>query len=45
MLVPIVLFVAGQTFVVTSTWTLGIMGTFLGDYFGILMGARDGCTR
>lgn len=23
--------------VVTSTWVLGITGTFLGDYFGILM--------
>lgn len=23
--------------VVTSTWALGITGTFLGDYFGILM--------
>jgi phosphatidylethanolamine/phosphatidyl-N-methylethanolamine N-methyltransferase len=35
-----VLFVLGQTFVVTSTWSLGITGTFLGDYFGILMDAR-----
>jgi methylene-fatty-acyl-phospholipid synthase len=25
---------------VTSTWTLGITGTFLGDYFGILMDSR-----
>jgi hypothetical protein len=39
-LVPAVLFVIGQTFVVTSTWSLGITGTFLGDYFGILMDAR-----
>jgi len=39
-LVPIVLFAAGQTFVLTSTWSLGITGTFLGDYFGILMDAR-----
>lgn len=23
--------------VITSTWALGITGTFLGDYFGILM--------
>jgi phosphatidylethanolamine N-methyltransferase len=36
-LLPVTLFVLGQTFVVTSTWALGIMGTFLGDYFGILM--------
>jgi phosphatidylethanolamine N-methyltransferase len=42
-LVPIALFVAGQTFVVTSTWTLGITGRFLGDYFGILMNARVEC--
>ncbi|KAF7316611.1 Phosphatidyl-N-methylethanolamine N-methyltransferase [Mycena chlorophos] len=39
-LVPAVLFVLGQVFVVTSTWALGITGTFLGDYFGILMDAR-----
>ncbi|KAJ7585172.1 phospholipid methyltransferase-domain-containing protein [Mycena floridula] len=38
--VPAVLFVLGQTFVVTSTWALGITGTFLGDYFGILMDHR-----
>ncbi|EMD32848.1 hypothetical protein CERSUDRAFT_118531 [Gelatoporia subvermispora B] len=38
--IPIALFVAGQTFVVTSTWALGITGTFLGDYFGILMDHR-----
>lgn len=31
------LLVAGNTFVITSTWRLGITGTFLGDYFGILM--------
>jgi phosphatidylethanolamine N-methyltransferase len=39
-LVPALLFIVGQTFVVTSTWALGITGTFLGDYFGILMDAR-----
>ncbi|EKM52521.1 uncharacterized protein PHACADRAFT_149234 [Phanerochaete carnosa HHB-10118-sp] len=39
-LVPAALFVVGQTFVVTSTWALGITGTFLGDYFGILMDHR-----
>jgi phosphatidylethanolamine N-methyltransferase len=40
MLVPMVLFALGQTFVLTSTWALGITGTFLGDYFGILMDHR-----
>lgn len=30
----------GQTFVITSTWALGITGTFLGDYFNILMDHR-----
>ncbi|KAG9217666.1 hypothetical protein CCMSSC00406_0003645 [Pleurotus cornucopiae] len=39
-LVPAVMFVMGQIFVVTSTWALGITGTFLGDYFGILMDHR-----
>lgn len=39
-LVPAVLFVVGQTFVITSTWALGITGTFLGDYFGIFMDRR-----
>ncbi|KAJ7657790.1 phospholipid methyltransferase [Mycena polygramma] len=38
--VPAVLFVLGQVFVVTSTWALGVTGTFLGDYFGILMDHR-----
>ncbi|KAF5376130.1 hypothetical protein D9615_007658 [Tricholomella constricta] len=39
-LVPAALFIIGQTFVVTSTWALGVTGTFLGDYFGILMDHR-----
>jgi len=39
-LVPAALFLVGQTFVITSTWALGITGTFLGDYFGILMDQR-----
>ncbi|RXW13871.1 hypothetical protein EST38_g11981 [Candolleomyces aberdarensis] len=39
-IVPAVLFGLGQLFVVTSTWQLGVTGTFLGDYFGILMDAR-----
>jgi hypothetical protein len=39
-IVPAALFIIGQTFVITSTWALGITGTFLGDYFGILMDHR-----
>ncbi len=31
------LLVCGNTLVLSSTWALGITGTFLGDYFGILM--------
>lgn len=31
------LFVAGQVFVLSSMWALGFTGTYLGDYFGILM--------
>ncbi|PHH84042.1 hypothetical protein CDD83_2589 [Cordyceps sp. RAO-2017] len=31
------LLAGGNTLVVSSTWALGITGTFLGDYFGILM--------
>jgi len=38
--IPAVLIGLGQIFVVTSTWQLGITGTFLGDYFGILMDHR-----
>ena len=38
--VPAALAVVGQTFVVTSMWALGMTGTFLGDYFGILMDHR-----
>jgi methylene-fatty-acyl-phospholipid synthase len=39
-LVPAVLFISGQTFVLSSTLALGVTGTFLGDYFGILMDHR-----
>lgn len=28
---------AGNTLVLSSMWALGITGTYLGDYFGILM--------
>ncbi|OTB09582.1 hypothetical protein M426DRAFT_316134 [Hypoxylon sp. CI-4A] len=31
------LVVIGNVLVLSSTWALGITGTFLGDYFGILM--------
>ena len=33
------LFAAGTTLVLTSMWALGVTGTYLGDYFGILMAA------
>lgn len=33
----VVLFAVGNTLVLTSMWALGITGTYLGDYFGILM--------
>jgi len=39
-LIPIALFSTGQLFVILSTWALGVTGTFLGDYFGILMDHR-----
>ncbi|KAK4190788.1 putative methylene-fatty-acyl-phospholipid synthase [Podospora australis] len=32
-----VLLALGNLLVISSTWQLGITGTFLGDYFGILM--------
>ncbi|KAF8979098.1 Phosphatidyl-N-methylethanolamine N-methyltransferase [Entomortierella lignicola] len=35
-----VLFVTGNVFVLSSMWVLGITGTYLGDYFGILMDER-----
>lgn len=31
------LIACGNVLVISSTWALGITGTFLGDYFGILM--------
>ncbi|GAA6023528.1 hypothetical protein JCM10207_005705 [Rhodosporidiobolus poonsookiae] len=36
-LVAAALFAVGGTLVVTSMWALGVTGTYLGDYFGILM--------
>ncbi|KAG0167004.1 Phosphatidyl-N-methylethanolamine N-methyltransferase [Apophysomyces sp. BC1034] len=35
-----VLFAVGNTLVLTSMWALGVTGTYLGDYFGILMSSR-----
>ncbi|KIY44874.1 phospholipid methyltransferase [Fistulina hepatica ATCC 64428] len=39
-IVPAALALVGQVLVLSSTWALGITGTFLGDYFGILMDHR-----
>lgn len=33
-------FALGNIFVLTSMWALGVTGTYLGDYFGILMDHR-----
>lgn len=33
--------IAGMTMVYTSFWRLGITGTYLGDYFGILMKEKE----
>lgn len=33
------LFAAGNVLVLSSMWALGVTGTYLGDYFGILMDA------
>ncbi|KAL1926127.1 hypothetical protein VTP01DRAFT_6164 [Rhizomucor pusillus] len=35
-----VLFVVGSVLVLSSMWALGVTGTYLGDYFGILMDER-----
>ncbi|KIX08085.1 uncharacterized protein Z518_02740 [Rhinocladiella mackenziei CBS 650.93] len=35
--VGVVLFLIGNVLVLSSMWALGITGTYLGDYFGILM--------
>ncbi|KAG0312272.1 Phosphatidyl-N-methylethanolamine N-methyltransferase [Linnemannia gamsii] len=34
------LFAVGNIFVLSSMWVLGVTGTYLGDYFGILMDER-----
>ena len=36
----LLLIISGSIFVVSSMWTLGVTGTYLGDYFGILMKER-----
>ncbi|ORZ06932.1 phospholipid methyltransferase-domain-containing protein [Absidia repens] len=38
--VAVVLFLTGNVLVLSSMWALGFTGTYLGDYFGILMDAR-----
>ena len=35
----VLLFAVGSVLVVSSMWALGVTGTYLGDYFGILMDA------
>ncbi|KAL9985593.1 hypothetical protein ACROYT_G008015 [Oculina patagonica] len=35
------LIVIGTVLVLSSTWSLGIIGTFLGDYFGLLLNRRE----
>lgn len=39
-LIGSVLFLIGNVLVVSSMWALGVTGTYLGDYFGILMESR-----
>ncbi|KAI7830449.1 phospholipid methyltransferase-domain-containing protein, partial [Gamsiella multidivaricata] len=36
----VLLFAVGNIFVLSSMWVLGVTGTYLGDYFGILMDER-----
>jgi len=38
-LLAYILFGVGNTLVLSSMWALGLTGTYLGDYFGILMDA------
>jgi hypothetical protein len=42
-IVPALMVAVGQILVLSSTWQLGITGTFLGDYFGILMDEVVSC--
>ena len=34
------IFLVGNVLVLSSMWALGVTGTYLGDYFGILMDSR-----
>ncbi|GAB5585516.1 Phosphatidyl-N-methylethanolamine N-methyltransferase [Umbelopsis nana] len=36
----VALFASGNVLVLSSMWALGVTGTYLGDYFGILMSER-----
>ncbi|KAL7323886.1 Phosphatidyl-N-methylethanolamine N-methyltransferase [Mucor circinelloides] len=36
----VLLFLTGNVLVLSSMWALGVTGTYLGDYFGILMKER-----
>ncbi|KAI8342684.1 phospholipid methyltransferase-domain-containing protein [Chlamydoabsidia padenii] len=38
--IAVVLFLSGNVLVLSSMWALGFTGTYLGDYFGILMESR-----
>jgi phosphatidylethanolamine N-methyltransferase len=38
-LLAYILFASGNVLVLSSMWALGVTGTYLGDYFGILMDA------
>ncbi|CAO3670212.1 unnamed protein product [Umbelopsis ramanniana] len=38
--VAVMLFATGNILVLSSMWALGVTGTYLGDYFGILMKER-----
>lgn len=42
-LTGIVIAAVGHSFVVSSMWSLGVTGTYLGDYFGILMDHKVEC--
>ncbi|KAK7202455.1 methylene-fatty-acyl-phospholipid synthase [Myxozyma melibiosi] len=39
-MLAVLLFVYGNVLVLSSMWALGVTGTYLGDYFGILMDDR-----
>jgi len=39
-IIAVLLFLIGNVLVLSSMWALGITGTYLGDYFGILKDAR-----